>query len=34
MVCIVMIVICMPNDDVCLIQVIMQDADMAENING
>ena len=33
MVCIVMIVIYMPNDDVCAIQVITQDADMAKNIN-
>ena len=32
MVCI-MIVIPMPNDGVCPIQVVMQDADMAENIN-
>ena len=28
-----MIVIRMPNDGVCLIQVVTQDADMAENIN-
>ena len=33
MVCIVMIVIRMPNDGVCPIQVVTQDADMAENIN-
>ena len=32
MICIVMIVIRMPNDGVCPIQVVMQDADMAENI--
>ena len=33
MVCIVMIVIGMPNDGVCPIQVITQDGHMAENIN-
>ena len=33
MVCIVMIVICMPNDGICPFQVVMQDAGMAENIN-
>ena len=33
MVCIVMNVIHMSNDGVCPIQVITQDADMAENIN-
>ena len=33
MVCIVMIVIRMPNDCICPIQVVTQDADMAENIN-
>ena len=33
MVCIVLIVIRMPNDGVCPIQVVTQDADMAENIN-
>ena len=33
MVCIVMIVIHMPKDGVCPIQVLTQDADMAENIN-
>ena len=36
MVCIydyVMIEICMPNDGDCPIQVVTQDADMAENIN-
>ena len=33
MVCIVMIVIRMPNDGVCPIQVVTQDADMAENID-
>ena len=32
MVCIVMIVICMPNDSISPIQVITQDADMEENI--
>ena len=30
---IIMIVIRMPNDGVCPIQVVTQDADMAENIN-
>ena len=33
MVCIVMIVMRMPNDGVCPIQVVTQDADIAENIN-
>ena len=33
MVCIVMIVIRTPNDGVCPIQGVTQDADMAENIN-
>ena len=33
MLCIVMIVIRMPNDGVCPIQVVIQDAHMAEN-NG
>ena len=33
MVCIVMIVIRTPNDGVCPIQDVTQDADMAENIN-
>ena len=33
MVCIVMFVIRMPNGGVCPIQVVRQDADMAENIN-
>ena len=33
MVCIVMIVIHMPNDGVCPTQVVTKDADMAENIN-
>ena len=33
MICIVMIVIRMPNDGVCPIQVVTQDADMTENIN-
>ena len=33
MVGIVMIVIRMPNDGVCQIQVVTQDADMVENIN-
>ena len=33
MVCIVMIAICMPNEGVCPIQVIIKDADMAEKIN-
>ena len=33
MVCISMIVIRMPNDGICPIQVIKQDADMAENID-
>ena len=33
MVCIIMIVMRMPNDGVCSIQVVTQDADMAENIN-
>ena len=32
-VCIVMIVICVPNNGVCPIQVVTQDADMTENIN-
>ena len=30
--CIVMIVICMPNDGICPVQIITLDADMAENI--
>ena len=33
MVCIIIIVIRMPNNGVCPIQVVTQDADMAENIN-
>ena len=33
MVCIVMIVVRMPNNGVCPIQLVTQDADMAENIN-
>ena len=32
MVCINMIVMRMPNDGICPIQVVMQDAGMAENI--
>ena len=35
MVCIVVIVIHIPNDSICPIQVVTQDADMAENnFNG
>ena len=32
MVCIVMIIIRMPNESVCPIQVVTQDADMAETL--